>query len=202
MQLEENFTIPFSQQTVWAAFQNLELIVSCLPGAKLISPASETPLQVGFQVKLGPIVANFTGSAEVTFDAINHGGSFKGQGSDQKSNSRVKGEAKFSLLSIENNHTKVIVNTEFFLSGSLAQFGRIGILKEVASIITAQFAENLKNNLELPIDSTETVSSVNIIQDKNTATSVSHTSLNIFSLLFKLITNKLHINYFLKKSKD
>ena len=146
MQLEENFTIPFSQQTVWAAFQNLELIVSCLPGAKLISPASETPLQVGFQVKLGPIVANFTGSAEVTFDAINHCGSFKGQGSDQKSNSRVKGEAKFSLLSIENNHTKVIVNTEFFLSGSLAQFGRIGILKEVASIITAQFAENLKNN--------------------------------------------------------
>jgi len=200
MQIEEKFTIPFKSNIVWNAFKNLELIVSCLPGAKLISSPNEVPLQIGFQVKLGPIVANFTGTAEVTFDDAHHVGSFKGQGSDQKSNSRVKGEANFSLLDLHKNSTDVVVNTEFFLSGSLAQFGRIGILKEVASIITAQFAENLKLHLESLQDELFVHPVASLEGDSSPISKQTQAqSLNLFSLILKIIKSKFY--FFVNSNK-
>jgi hypothetical protein len=39
------------------------------------------------------------------------------------------------------------VRVDYVLSGSLAQFGRAGIVKELAGALTAQFAENLRVRL-------------------------------------------------------
>ena len=66
---------------------------------------------------------------------------------DRKNNSGVKGEARFALLEAAGPVTTVQVVVEFNLTGALAQFSRLGIVREIASAITAQFADNLQREL-------------------------------------------------------
>lgn len=163
MQIDESFELPFSRVVVWQAFQNVKLLVDCLPGAQLVSSENQTPLDLSFQIKMGPISAAFSGQGAIDYDAENFAGSFSGQGTDRKNNTRVKGEARFSLLESPGPSTTVKVSVEFALTGALAQFGRIGVVKEIATNITAQFAANLKQRLvpdavdPMPSDATQSV---------------------------------------------
>ena len=153
MQLKESFDLPFARPLVWKAFEDIALVVQCLPGARLTSPADQRPLELAFEVKMGPIAAAFAGQGEVAYDADRFSGSFTGQGVDRKNNSRVKGQADFSLLASGDACTTVEVTVDFSLTGALAQFGRSGIVKEIASSITAQFAANLKGCMVPPVPS-------------------------------------------------
>ena len=142
MQLEESFDLPVARDSAWDAFRDIGTLVSCLPGAKLTSPADADPLQVVFSVKLGPISTSFAGQGRVAY-ASDHSGSFSGSGTDRSTGSRVKGDAKFALSEIPEG-TRVHVVVDYALTGALAQFGRAGIVKEIASNITRQFAANLR----------------------------------------------------------
>ena len=142
MQLEESFDLPVARAAAWEAFRDIEMLVSCLPGATLTSAADADPLQVVFSVKLGPISTNFAGQGKVAYDD-DYNGSFSGSGIDRATNSRVKGDARFALTEIPEG-TRVQVVVDYALTGALAQFGRPGIVKEIASNITQQFAANLR----------------------------------------------------------
>jgi uncharacterized protein len=142
VQLEQSFDLPLPCAAAWEAFRDVDMLVSCLPGAKLTSPADADPLQVVFAVKLGPISTSFAGQGKVVY-GDDHSGSFSGSGTDRATNSRVKGDAKFALTEIPEG-TRVQVLVDFALTGALAQFGRAGIVKEIASNITQQFAANLR----------------------------------------------------------
>ena len=147
MQLTEHFYLPFPRVVVWAAFQKIDMLVQCLPGASLNSPAEERPLEMTFQLKMGPVVAAFAGHGVVTYEPASFCGNFSGQGTDRKNNSRVKGEASFTLLESEGLGTTVQLVVEFNLTGALAQFSRLGIIRGIAAGITAQFASNLQREL-------------------------------------------------------
>jgi carbon monoxide dehydrogenase subunit G len=145
VQLEESFELPFPRDVAWEAFRDITMLVSCLPGAKLTSGADADPLQLVFPVKLGPISANFGGQGSVTYND-DYSGSLAGSGVDRATNSRVKGDAKFALHETTDG-TRVHVLVDYALTGALAQFGRPGIVKEIASNITQQFAANLRARL-------------------------------------------------------
>lgn len=145
MQLEESFDLPVPRDAAWEAFRDVAMLVSCLPGAALKSVVDAEPLEIVFSVKLGPISASFAGQGSVVYHD-DCSGSFSGGGTDRKTNSRVKGEAKFSLHETDEG-TRVQVLVDYALTGALAQFGRPGIVKEIASNITQQFAANLKARL-------------------------------------------------------
>ena len=145
MQLEESFDLPVSRDTAWEAFKDVAMLVSCLPGAKLGSAPDAEPLDIVFSVKLGPISASFAGQGSVVYND-DCSGSFSGGGADRKTNSRVKGDARFSLHEVPDG-TQVKVVVDYALSGALAQFGRPGIVKEIAANLTQQFAANLKARL-------------------------------------------------------
>lgn len=143
MQLEQSFSLPFPRALAWDAFKDIAMLVSCLPGAALGGAADAEPLEIVFAVKLGPIAASFNGQGNVAYDDAAFSGSFSGSGADRKTNSRVKGEAKFSLAETAEG-TQVSVLVDYALTGSLAQFSRGGIVKELAASITQQFAANLR----------------------------------------------------------
>jgi carbon monoxide dehydrogenase subunit G len=145
VQLEESFDLPFPRESAWSAFRDIAMLVSCLPGAKLTSSADADPLQLVFSVKLGPISANFAGQGSVTYND-DYSGSLGGSGADRATNSRVKGDAKFALHETTEG-TRVHVLVDYALTGALAQFGRPGIVREIASNITQQFAANLRVRL-------------------------------------------------------
>jgi carbon monoxide dehydrogenase subunit G len=146
VQLEESFELPFPRETVWAAFKDIELLVSCLPGAALESALDASPLKLSLSVKLGPIAAKFAGEGAVTYRDETCSGVLSGNGADRATNSRVKGTATFALDPGEES-TRVKLDIDYALTGALAQVGRPGIVKEVAAKLTQQFATNLKTRI-------------------------------------------------------
>jgi hypothetical protein len=60
----------------------------------------------------------------------------------------VKGEAAFSLDETTPGETRVDVKVDYSIAGSLAQFSRGGIVKELATRMTEAFAANLKAKLD------------------------------------------------------
>lgn len=147
MQLTDSFTLPFEREQVWGAFQDVEQLVACLPGASLASPPVDGVLDMLFSVKLGPVLAQFGGRGEVAFEAGQYRGRVSGSGADKRSNSRVKGEASFVLEPIAANETRVSVTVDYSLTGSLAQFSRGNVMKELASLLTRQFSQCLAARL-------------------------------------------------------
>lgn len=148
MQLEQSFTLPLPPAQVWPAFKNVELLVECLPGASLTGPAVDGELPLRFDIKLGPIAAGFIGAGRVSFDDAGQAGRFEGQAADKRTNSRVRGAASFALQPHEAG-TRVEVAVDYTLTGSLAQFSRSAIVRELASALTAQFASNLAARLRV-----------------------------------------------------
>jgi len=148
VQLEQSFTLPFPLAAAWSAFADVTMLVSCMPGAALQgeprSVESGADIDLVFTVKLGPITGAFQGQGKVRRDAAAHSGNFSGTGADRKSGSRVKGEAKFSLVATGENETRVDISVNYGLTGTLAQFSRGAIVQELAAALTRDFAANLR----------------------------------------------------------
>ena len=158
MQLEQSFELPGTPDQTWAAFKNIELLVECLPGASLTGPPVNGEMPLRFDVKLGPIAAAFAGNGKVTFDDVSERGRFEGAAADKRTGSRVKGVAEFSVLPLEER-SLVSVNVDYSLSGSLAQFSRGGIVRELAAALTKQFADNLSKRLQEPAGAADAAAS-------------------------------------------
>src|SRR5215510_3285592 len=145
MQLEQSFDLPFAREEAWAAFQDVPMLVSCLPGATLASAPGVEPLAFGLAVKLGPIAASFAGQGSLTYGS-DYTGVLAGGGTDRGTSSRVKGSATFALEE-KGNGTLVRLAIDYSLTGALAQSGRSGIARELAAGITRQFGANLRERL-------------------------------------------------------
>ncbi|HEY2024898.1 SRPBCC family protein [Paraburkholderia sp.] len=148
MEIEQSFTVPYPRDAVWACFHDTPGIVACLPGASLTAPVDNGMLKLAMTVKLGPIVASFAGDGEMKLDDAQCRGSITGTGVDRKSSSRVKGVASFALEATAASETRVDVKVDYSIGGTLAQFSRGGIVKELATRMTEAFAGNLKAKLD------------------------------------------------------
>jgi uncharacterized protein len=148
MEIEQSFTVPYPRDAVWECFHDTPGIVACLPGASLSAPPENGLLKLAMTVKLGPIVAAFAGDGEMKLDEAEYTGSVSGGGVDRKSASRVKGVAGFALDGSIPGETRVDVKVDYTIAGSLAQFSRGGIVKELATRMTEAFAANLKARLD------------------------------------------------------
>jgi uncharacterized protein len=147
MQLEQGFALPTAPAVAWPLFRNIELLVECLPGASLTGPAEAGVWPMRLDVKLGPISAAFAGSGGASFDDGTHSGRFEGSATDKRTNSRVKGLASFSLRA-EGTGSWVQVEVDYTLTGTLAQFSRGGLVRDLAAAMTEQFAANLSARLQ------------------------------------------------------
>ncbi|WP_042876156.1 SRPBCC family protein [Cupriavidus necator] len=154
MQLQQSFEVPFAPDAVWRCFGDTEGIVACLPGAALSGPGEHGRLPLTMTVKLGPIVAVFAGEGQIKLDDTTRSGAVTGSGADRKSGSRVKGEAAFSLhdtgaaTGSGGAATRVDIAVDYAIAGSLAQFSRGGIVRELAARLTEAFADNLRKRLQ------------------------------------------------------
>jgi carbon monoxide dehydrogenase subunit G len=167
MQLEERFELALAPEATWAAFHDVPLLVECLPGAALTGPVEGGEMPLSFTVKLGPISAAFAGSGKVTHDEAAKTGRFEGGATDKRTQSRVKGVASFAVV-LAGKGSAVTVAVDYALSGALAQFGRGGIVRELASKLTAQFAANLEARLAsgvAPADAPAALDAGSLIKD-------------------------------------
>jgi carbon monoxide dehydrogenase subunit G len=149
LDIDQSFRVPYTLDQVWRRFHDVEGIVTCLPGASLTAPPTNGNLALSMTVKLGPILAAFSGEGEMLLDEASYRGSLVGGGSDRKSGSRLKGEARFSLHdeSAQSPSTRIDVHIAYSIAGALAQFSRESIVRDLTERLTAAFRDNLQAKL-------------------------------------------------------
>ncbi len=142
--ISENFTVAQPIERVWEFLQQIPEIVTCLPGLELLGEPEPQHYTGRLRVKLGAVSAAFEGEATIkSVDHATYSTSLTGKGVDRKGGSRAQSEFTYRLTD-RAGQTLVTVDADITLSGPLAQFGRTGILNDVAHEMTAQFAANLE----------------------------------------------------------
>lgn len=145
--MKQVFTVNHPKEVVWQKFKDIESVVECVPGASLTSPIEDGKAKGRVTVKLGPVKADFSGDAEITTDDATYTGKIAGVGLDKNHSSRAKGSAIYVVEEAGSGASKVSIDIEYTLSGSLAQFARGGIVEAVAEQICKDFATNLEVEL-------------------------------------------------------
>ncbi len=146
--LSQSFTVAHPPQEVWDYFGRVAEVASCLPGVALEGDPKDGQVAGRIRVKVGPIVAEFHGLAEIARDEAARTGEIVGSGKDARSNSQTMGAVRYSVLpGPAAGTTKVDLAIGYTLTGVLAQFGRSGLVQDVASRLIAAFASNLEQRL-------------------------------------------------------
>lgn len=143
----QGFTVPFPAAQVFAFFADVRAVAACLPGAVVDEMPDAQNVLGGMKVKLGPIATTFRGSARVSRDDATSSGVILGAGGDGRSS--TQGEIRYQVRDgAEPGTAWVELTVGYTLKGPLAQFGRPGLVREVAGRLIAEFAANLEARLK------------------------------------------------------
>jgi len=146
MLIENSFEVPAPIDRVWDHMLDVEKVVPCMPGAELTETIDESHWKGKVTIKLGPVSLAFAGKVEIhERDDATHRVVLKGSGMEQ----RGKGAASAtvtSMLEQTADGTKVSIVQDIKVQGQAAQFSR-GMMQDVSSKLTKQFAECLKANM-------------------------------------------------------
>ncbi len=138
----ETLRLGLPRDTVWTALRDPALIASCVPGARLISTNADQ-LVGELTTSLGPIRAQFSGTARVTY-SDDHTGALEGEGQDAISRTHLHGTATFALRETSPASSELILTITYALRGPLAQLGRGPVVRAFA----AELAEIVARALE------------------------------------------------------
>jgi len=150
MKLENEFSIDAPADKVWAFFQDIPTLASCLPGAVYDGVDDNGKHKGTMSVKMGPINASFEGKSDVSYHFEERKMVAVGQGIDKKGASRGKMTLNCFIVD-EGERTHVLAQSEIQISGTIAQFGRTGMMQEVAKVLISDFVKNAEAKLKTDI---------------------------------------------------
>jgi uncharacterized protein len=153
MRLEQSFDVAAPVDRVWHALIDIEKVAPCLPGAAVSGRNEDGSYAGTFTVKIGPTSASYAGKLMMEkVDEATHTAKMQANGTDK----RGQGSAKASIVSTvsvaDDNRTRVVVETDYHITGRLARFGRGGMIEDISERLLRQFAERLQGMLEGPGD--------------------------------------------------
>ncbi|MEP9366353.1 2Fe-2S iron-sulfur cluster-binding protein [Xanthobacter sp. VNH20] len=144
----QSFVVAHPVDVVWDFFGRVDEVAACLPGASLVGTPTPEHVEGQIRVKVGPMVAEFQGVADISRDDALHAGRISGSGRDTRSNSATRGLIGYTLTPVEDGRaTRVDVSIGYTLTGMLAQFGRSGLVQDIAGRLVAAFVQNLEARL-------------------------------------------------------
>ncbi len=145
---EQVVALSFPPQAVFGLLADIEAIAACLPGAVLTARPADDTVEGGLQVRIGPIAATFRGRAIIARDEAAMSGHVRGVGRDAGGRSSTEGEIRYRVVPGGTPDTaRLILDVGYTLTGPLAQFGRPGLVRDLAGRIAGQFGENLDARL-------------------------------------------------------
>jgi carbon monoxide dehydrogenase subunit G len=145
MELKNEFRVRVSAETTWQAFNDVELIAPCLPGAQLQEIEGGEYRGI-VKVKVGPITAQYKGKATfVEQDQAAGRVVLKASGRDTGGGGNANATITATMVA-DGDGTRVTVVTDLAVTGKLAQFGR-GVLAEVSTNLLGQFVECLEHRV-------------------------------------------------------
>lgn len=146
MEMSNEIEVNASASDVWAAFNDVERIAPCLPGAQLTEIEGEEYRGV-VKVKVGPVNAQYKGKATFTErdqDAMKV--VILAEGRETRGQGNASATITATVEALGNDRTKVGVTTDLKITGKVAQIGR-NLIPDVSAKIMDQFADNLETML-------------------------------------------------------
>jgi carbon monoxide dehydrogenase subunit G len=166
MDLSHRFRVPASVDEAWTAFNHLDRIAPCFPGAT-ITTVSGNDFEGSIKVKLGPVALVYNGSGRfVERDPEAHRVVIEAQGQDRRGNGTATARVTASFAGDEKS-TDVELFTDLDITGKPAQFGP-GVISDASDKLLDQFASNvsgrLAEGLGIPIEVIEPIDSLGLLQ--------------------------------------
>lgn len=142
------FEVPLPPDQAWSVLLDIPRIAPCMPGAELMEVVDDATYKGKVSVRLGPVALAFAGTARFEeTDASARRARVAAQGTDTKGRGGASANVTFRLEPV-GSQTRVLVDTNLNLSGSVAQYGRgTGMIQGVATQLIGQFARNLEAEL-------------------------------------------------------
>jgi carbon monoxide dehydrogenase subunit G len=151
VELTHRFTVPAPLATTWAAFNDIESVAGCFPGAAVTGVEGDE-FTGTCKVKLGPIALVYSGSGRFT-EKDEAAGRFaiEAKGKDKRGNGTAGADVTASLTAAGDGSTDVEVVTDLHITGKPAQFGR-GVMQDVSDKLLQQFVTCLEQRLQGPAE--------------------------------------------------
>ncbi|MDF2771075.1 MAG: carbon monoxide dehydrogenase subunit [Geminicoccaceae bacterium] len=150
LKTEETFQVHAPADRVWAYLVDPRQVVTCLPGAELTSVQDESTFLGKVKVKVGPVVAAYSGKVVITErDDAAHVVRMVGEGRESAGSGSAKVAITSTVVALPGGGTEVRVTTDLDIVGKIAQFGR-GMIESVNKQMFRQFTECVRANLETP----------------------------------------------------
>jgi uncharacterized protein len=198
MKIEKSFDVNRPREAVWDALGDVRLVAGCLPGASIHEDFGNDTYKAKFALKLGPMAASFGGDVAIARNPEEWTAIVSGKGADQRSGSRANGSMTYRLSGGEGGApTRVDVVSEINLAGALAQFGKAGVIQEVAVRLTNEFVRNFEAKLEAaaPVgsgsDAPSGVSSASAKASNNSDAAQRPEALDAGNLLWAILREKI-----------
>ena len=144
MKIRNSFRIPLPPDQAWAVLNDIPRIAGCAPGAELLEQRPDGAYVGTVAVRLGPVALSFKGTfAYKDRDDAARRVVAEASGSEQKARGTARAAVIFTLTE-EGTGSRVDVDTDVQLAGSIAQYGRgAALIQTTAQVIIDQFAANL-----------------------------------------------------------
>ena len=147
---EETFQLKAPADRVWSYLIDPRNVVTCLPGAELTSVQDESTFLGKVKVKVGPVVAAYSGKVVITErDDSARIVKMTGEGRESAGSGSAKVAIVSTVVELPNGMTEVRVTADLDIVGKIAQFGR-GMIESVNRQMFKQFTECVRATLETP----------------------------------------------------
>ena len=146
MELTHRFTVPADIDRTWAAFDDIESVAGCFPGA-VVTEVDGEDFKGTCKVKLGPIALVYNGTG--TFlekDEAAKKFVVDARGKDKRGNGTAAALVT-ATLSEAGTSTQVDVLTDLAITGKPAQFGR-GMIEDISNKLLGQFVSCLEQRVD------------------------------------------------------
>jgi uncharacterized protein len=142
------FELGATVEAAWAYLLDVPKIAHCVPGASLTEVIDDKTYGGKVEVKLGPIGVSYKGKITLeSVDATTHTVKIKAEGAETRGRGGASAVMTAALEPSEKG-TSVVMNTDLAVSGVVAQFGRTGIMQEVAQRMAQRFASCVDQELK------------------------------------------------------
>ena len=143
--------IPASQQDVWEALNDPDVLKACVPGCESITLVNPNEYQVLMTARVGPVSAKFRGRLSLSDIKPPHSYSlaFEGQGGAA---GFAKGGAQVKLVP-QGEQTRLIYDVKANVGGKLAQIGS-RLVDAAAKKVADEFFNNFNDRMSSSEDET------------------------------------------------
>jgi len=137
MDLTHRFSVPADVAEAWDAFNDLERLAPCFPGATITSVDGDE-FSGSVKIKLGPISLMYNGSGRyIERNDADRRVVIEARGKDKRGNGTATATVTASFAE-SGAQTDVEVLTDLVITGKPAQFGR-GVISDVSDKLLDQF---------------------------------------------------------------